>query len=300
VFRRALARYIAERHRRVGPFVDANYRLVASLRLHRLALGRDLLRAPVNAVLVAPHLALHLSAVGLRQVGARGLARRLGRRRLFLETEVGRELAWRLHVDLLELPYDDGRRRSAKDALAQAILAEEALAPWLTAEVTARLSALLRDYTAARSGASELVGSLVLAGAGAGVLQQLTPGALSLGPALAGSVAQQAAVAAFPLGAGLGSLWYGLVPAAPSAGLIAGTTAGAFALAAVLTAFSGIVTDPLMRAAGLHQRRLHRFLDALNDVLGGDGEAAFHVRDHYAARIFDLIDAASATARLTG
>jgi hypothetical protein len=51
---------------------------------------------------------------------------------------------------------------------------------------------------------------------------QLTPGTLTLGPVLAAALAQQAAIASFPLGAGLGGLWYGLFPAAPSAGLVAG------------------------------------------------------------------------------
>ena len=43
---RAIDRYIAARHDKVAAFVDGNYSLIGSLRLHRKAFGLDLLRAP--------------------------------------------------------------------------------------------------------------------------------------------------------------------------------------------------------------------------------------------------------------
>ena len=56
-----------------------------------------------------------------------------------------------------------------------------------------------------------------------------------------------------------------------------------------------------MAHLGLHQSRLHRLIDALGRELEGDSDAAFQVRDHYVARIFDLVDLARTTARsLTG
>jgi hypothetical protein len=131
----------------------------------------------------------------------------------------------------------------------------------------------------------------LLASAGATLFKQLTPGALSLGPVLAGAVAQQAAIASFPLGAAAGSLWYGLFSATPSGVLVASITGGLIGLGAVVTAFAGVLTDPLQRAIGVHRRRLHRLVDALGVELMG-GRQAFQVRDHYAARILDLVDLA--------
>ncbi|MGH6913733.1 MAG: DUF6635 family protein, partial [Geminicoccales bacterium] len=92
-------------------------------------------------------------------------------------------------------------------------------------------------------------------------------------------------------------LWYGWFPAAPSAGLVAGATGGLVLLTATTAAFAGVIADPVQRAFGLHQRRLHRLIDALGRELEGDSEAAFDVRDHYVARIFDLVDLGRATAR---
>jgi hypothetical protein len=68
-------------------------------------------------------------------------------------------------------------------------------------------------------------------------------------------------------------------------------------LTATTAAFAGVIADPVQRTFGLHQRRLHRLIDALGRELKGDSDAAFHARDHYVARIFDLIDLARATYR---
>jgi hypothetical protein len=213
-------------------------------------------------------------------------------------------------VDLLELPYVDKSRRAEHDALAEEMLADtrlattvDVLAATLTRhandpEVRGRMTAMLDTYAGARNATAELAVNLAMSGVGATLFKQLTPGALSLGPALAGAVAHQAAVASFPLGAGAGGLWYGLVGTTPSAGLVAGATGGLMAVAAVATAFAGVVGDPVQRALGLHQRRLHKLIDALGDELRGRSEVAYRVRDHYAARIFDLIDVTRATFRL--
>ena len=150
---------------------------------------------------------------------------------------------------------------------------------------------------ARRAAAADLVNNVLLASAGMAAFQKLTPGTLTLGPVIAAALAQQAAVASFPLGAGLGGIWYGLVPGAPSAALVAGATGGLALLTATTAAFAGVIGDPLQRTFGLHQRRLHLLIDALGRELKGDSDAAFHARDHYVARIFDLIDLARATYR---
>ena len=121
-------------------------------------------------------------------------------------------------------------------------------------------------------------------------LNKLTPGAITLGPALAGAVAQQAAISAFPLGASLGSLWYAAFPAAPSAVLVTGLTGGLMLGAATFAAFAGVVTDPVQRRLGLHQRRLLRLIDALEQQMADPSAPAYAVHDHYVARLLDLFD----------
>ena len=306
---RAIAHYIAQRRARIQGFVDANFSLLGSLRLHREALGADLLRAPANLALVPPFLVMQLGAAGLGGLGARGAARWLQSRKLFLITDVARELTFRLHRDLLELPYDDGVRRTERDALAETILADQRLALPLAAiqerlrqqreepEAGARLRAMLETYADARTAAADLCNNALLASTGAALFQKLTPGTFSLGPVLAGAIAHQAAVAGFPLGAGLGSLWYSWLPASPSAALLLGTTGGLMLLTAVTAGFAGVISDPVQRALGLHARRLERLIAAFGRELQGDSDVAFRVRDHYVARIFDLLDLSRAVAR---
>lgn len=305
----AFDRYVAARHERVAGFVDRHFGLIGSLRLHRRALGLDLVRAPANVLLMLPYLSMQLGGAALRRVGARQAARRLSSRTPFLETEIARELTWRLHTELLELPYDDGRRRSEHDALAETILADPRVAAVVDhlAAVARRyaddpgrqagLRRMLGAYAGTRAAAADLVNNALLASAGMAAFQKLTPGTLTLGPVIAAALAHQAAVASFPLGAGLGGIWYGLFPTAPSAALVAGATGTLVLLTATTAAFAGVIADPLQRASGLHQRRLHRLIDALGRELKGDSDAAFHARDHYVARIFDLIDLARATYR---
>ena len=313
IVQEALARYIASRHASVRAFVDANFSLPGALRLHREALGLDLLRAPANVALMVPFLATQLTAAGLQRLGARRAARWLRHRRLFLTTDVARELTFRLHRDLLELPYALGARRCKQDALAELILADPLLEGTMATlaealrqqredpAARARLQSMLNAYADSRSAAADLFNNALLASAGAAVFQKLTPGTFSLGPVLAAAIAHQAAVASFPLGATAGGLWYAWFPAQPSAALLLGTTGGLMLATALTASFAGVVSDPLLRALGLHESRLHRLIDALGRELEGDSEAAFRVRDHYVARIFDLVDLARTTARsLTG
>ena len=223
----AIDRYIATRHQRVSGFVDRHFSLIGSLRLHRRALGRDLVRAPANVLLMLPYLSAQVGGAALRRLGARQAARRLRGWRLFLDTDVSRELTWRLHAELLELPYDDGRRRSEHDALAETILADARVAAAVDVLTTlarrhagdpeqrARLRQMLGDYASTRTAAADLVNNVLLASAGMAAFQKLTPGTLTLGPVIATALAQQAAVASFPLGASLGGVWYGMFPARP-------------------------------------------------------------------------------------
>jgi hypothetical protein len=135
-------------------------------------------------------------------------------------------------------------------------------------------------------------------GAGALAVNKLTPGAATLGPALAGVVAHQTAVGAFPLGAWLGSAWYGFFPVLPSSGMIAGMTGGLMLGSATLAAFAGVISDPIQRALGLHRRRLLRMIDGLERQFGDPAAAGFAVRDHYVARLLDVFDILGAALRV--
>jgi hypothetical protein len=306
----AIRRFFAERHRRVRGFVDRHFSMRGSLALHRRAIGWDIARAPLNLSMAVPQAGLLLAAAAARRMGAPRVAERLGGRRLLVRTAVAEQIAWLIQTELLELPARLGERVATRDALAEAVIADprvtDALRPLLQAigarqndpVLRARLAEAIEGYGATRAAAAEITTSLFSVGAGAVTVQKLTPGAMSLGPALAGVLAQHAAIGSFPLGTGMGALWYGLFPVAPSAVLAVGLTGGFMAVATVAAAFAGVIADPVQRRFGLHERRLHKLLDTLERQMADPAAPGFIAHDHYVARLLDLFDLIGAGYRL--
>lgn len=303
-------RYFDDRRKRVGPFIDHNFSLRGSIQLHQAAVGWDIARAPLNLTMAAPQVGLLLASKAAGKIGASRLASRLGNTRLVVNTAVGKELAWRMHTDLLELPYRSGERVSEKDALAETILAdpriEAVLKPAMEAiakrgddpALRQHLEAAMSEYTRTRAAATEITTALLSLSTGALAVRQLTPGALSLGPTLAAAIAQRAAVLSFPMGGALGSVWYTLFPVAPAAVLVAGLTGGLLMASTVASAFAGVIADPVQRQLGLHERRLRRMLDTLERQMEDATAPGFAVHDHYVARLLDLFDVVGALVRV--
>ena len=301
--------YFAERRARVGPFVDAHFSLRGTLRLHRAALGWDILKAPLNLSLALPQILLHIAAALARSLGAARLAAKL-HRSILLRTAVAEQIEWLIHTELLELPFVQRRRESRRDALSDAILARPEIQQAMQAALVeigshsddpdfrARLARALDAYGLSRAAAAEITTGLLNLGAGALAVNKLTPGAVTLGPALAGIMAHQTAVSAFPLGAWLGSAWYGFFPAMPTAAMVASTTGALMLMSATLAAFAGVIFDPIQRALGLHRRRLTRMIDGLERQFGDPRAPGFAVRDHYIARLLDLFDMLGAALRV--
>lgn len=300
-----VACYIAERRRRIHPFVRETYSLRSSLKLHRNALGEDIWRGPANVLMTVPQLAVEVGAAGATRLGWRRASERLRAQRLQVDTVGGREVTWRVMTEFLELPYEspDGRV-SHKDALSEAILRQppfpallapfeqavaeqqdpEALRLWLTESLT--------HYVDSRSHAAELANAMLASAVGVFLFKQWTPGAASLGPLLAQAVAQKTAPLWLPLGGKL----IGILPAslAASAPMVAtaGATLGLLGIGALLASFSGIVTDPIQARVGLHHYRLRRLVNRMERSLLGQDQASYTLPDRYAARLFDILDLA--------
>ncbi|GAB0112969.1 DUF6635 family protein [Acidisoma sp. C75] len=302
-------RYFAAAHARVTPFVDAHFSLSGTLALHQAAVGLDILRAPANLTLAAPQLALQLGSRIAGRLGAPRVARALNRS-ILIETALSREIEWLIHTELLDLPIRQKARESRRDGLARAILESPTVAMTLESMLLAigrqggdpafreRLRAAMAEYGLSRNAAAEITTGLINLAAGALALQKVTPGAATLGPALASALSQQMAIGSFPFGSWLGTAWYALFPTAPAAGLVMTTTGGVMLASAALAAFAGVIADPIQRATGLHARRLHAMIDKLEDGFFDPLAPGFAVHAHYVARLLDLFDLLAATARL--
>ena len=298
--------FVASRRERVDAFVDRHFSLGGTLALHRHALGWDLVRAPVNLFLTLPTFAAKLASRVAQRAGCQSLAEWLDSRHFIFETDLARQIEWLVAAELLETPCLQRDRASLRDALAETVLADPRVVERLNAQVGSgpeyrrRLAAVIESYKGSRVATAELATGVLATGLGALLVKQITPGLVTLGSAIAAAIAQQTAIAAFPLGAGLGALWYGWFPAAAAPSLIAATTCGLVVGGTLLAAFSGIVTDPIRRRLGLHRRRLFRLLGELEQALSGENGRSVSLRDYYLARLIDILDLAASAWRVAG
>lgn len=297
----ATRQYLAERRARVGAFARRHYSFRGALRINRRALGLDLARTPANVLWVIPRLLACGGASLGRKLHLEKLAQYLDRLPAGFKTDVEREIEWLIYSELLELPFEQGERRCTRDALLETILAHPAITQLLLPELLRldelahhqdfrrRLQDYLLTYTTNRAAAADLSGSLLSLAAGVAAFKQFTPGAVAIGSATATAIANQFAIANFMLGPMLGSLYYSFFPAAASTGLLVATTGGLLLALGVLSAGAGVIADPLQQALGLHQRKLMKLLDALEQELTSQG-SGYQLHDAYAARVFDLWD----------
>lgn len=265
-----LAAYFAAVRARVPAFTRRHFGPLGALRLHKEALGLDLLRAPFNVLLVGPAFFLQLAARLLRLIGLKRAGNWLATRRLFLETRLSRRMAELVFDELLDLD------KAAPD--------KDRLPPWAK-----RVEDLIAEYVAARHAVAELAAGAAALVIGLVLLQALTPSALSLGPILAQEYAQSSAIQDFWAGSWAGSYYHSWYPAEASLAEKAGTTVLVMIAFAVGSTFIGLITDPLQQALGLHRRRLERFVDTLRQQASG-GEAGLGLPDPYIARLADVVD----------
>jgi hypothetical protein len=294
--------YITSRRASIPGFIDRHFSFRGALALHRKTFGRDLYKHPVNLVWGLPVALVKGAADLLDKAGATRTAQWLHRMPRGMPTVLHKELQWLLYTDLLELPYVQEGRVSHRDALLEHILAEPGIAALCEAYMTqlhsvadrpafrAALERHLEEYGKTRGAVSELAGSLLNLVAGYAALSKTTPGALSAGTAAATAIAQHIAIAHFWLGSTLGTWYYAVFPVAASAGLVAATTGTLLAAVGVVTALAWIVIDPLLATTGIHRRRLDRFVTALGEELRGGRRGDYRVRDHYIARVFDVLE----------
>jgi hypothetical protein len=309
---RGIAAYVASRQQKIAAFDERHFSFHGAFALHRKTFLKDIYKFLLNMLWSLPYFLAQTAALVAEKIGAQWLGRMLRKVPPGLKTAYQREINWLIQTELLELPYSDGTRTSTKDAMLESILADPELSarcagylaeigqPGRTAEFRAALESRLVEYGKSRLAVSELAGNVINLAAGYALFQQATPGVISTGSALAAAVAQPLAIANFWLGPTLGAWYYGVFPATASMGLIAASTGALMAATGVLAALSLVVVEPLLAKTGFHRRRLERFVRALGEALTGTGKTRYQVKDHYLARVLDLVDLLKLAAKTAG
>jgi len=310
IYQEAVARYIAARHERVKAFVDTHFTFKGSLRLHRHSVGWDLVKSPVNAVSSALTVLKHAGSKALHLAGARDLSRRWDERNLFIETRLGRELDRLIRQDLLEITWGVGEE-DERDALMLEICKDPYVSEHLYSAMSAlatmrddeefkeRLTHTLEAYVGSRTAAADISVSLLSVAAGMALFQKVTPGLTALSASVSSSLAHALAVNSFWAGPWAGSLYYSIVGVTTPKLMMLGVFSGLLVPASILATFAGVVLDPIQRRAGLHERRLHRVIDTVEQQLLSNDPAPISFKDHYLARILDVLDLSQTILRLT-
>ena len=299
---RAIDRYIESRRVKIPEFVNKYFSVKGALRLHKKALSSDLYKSPINIFWALPYTGLKATASLLKKAGNKKIPRLLEKLPRGFETNVQKEVRWLIYTELLEIPFEQGKIQSTKDALFEEILNQPEVTAILINELNqinkksknpefrTKLEANLMEYASSRTAAADMAGTLITLSVGAAIFKQMTPGSMATGSAVAAVIAHQTAVSNFVLGSTLGSAWYSIFPVSASAGLIAATTGTIMAAMAIITSFTGIITDPIQAKLGLHQKRLKKFIDSMEKELKGIGDSKFEIKDQYVARVFDILD----------
>jgi hypothetical protein len=147
----------------------------------------------------------------------------------------------------------------------------------------------IAEYAGVRSAVGEITTTCVIISVGYFVFQTVTPGVISITGPVAELRAHSLAIAQFPLGQGLGGMYYGVFSTNLEPWKLVATGVVLAMLASVVTTFAGVIADPLQVMTGTHRRRLCRLLDHLDIASDRKGNIA---REHITARLADLTDIA--------
>lgn len=256
---------MARRRAAVTRFVRDRYGPRGTLRLHRAALGWDLLRAPVNVMLSPVFLLTRLLAWLLSRLGARRAGGWLSARRVFLPSDMGRVI----QSDLLALIAD---------------LDAQGIGPGAPDAITRHQAAALAET---RNAVSEITTSLIVLASGFLLLGRATPGVISLAGPLAEMRAHATAVSDFMLGDRLGRAWYWAFPVELSPWTVVLTGIALAVAGSLVTTFAGLIADPVQVWTGTHRRRILRLLARLDRAETGSAIGG----EHLLARTGDLSDA---------
>lgn len=281
--------YFKACHARVAPFSARHFAYPGAWVTNRWAFGLDLLRAPLNLAWAPIFVLCQILAGIARRLGLPRITRAMHSTPPGLRTDVERYIVGRIEAELLGLAQPSSGTPYESD---QAAISAPPRRPELSAALTREA---LAHYGGTRTASADIGNSVASTLVGAFALKAFTPGGVAIGLYVAGRIANHRAVDGFWLGEALGTVWYRIFPVDPGYAETALGIGLTLACLATAASFSGLILDPLQHALGIHQRRLHKLLDALQRDVRARTGSRYRPPDALLARILDAVDAARGT-----
>ncbi|AZT84873.1 hypothetical protein EHN06_15675 [Marinobacter sp. NP-4(2019)] len=290
-----IERYFDDCRARVPAFIDHHFHYPGAIATNRMAMGWDMLRAPLN-LLWAPVYALAclLKILVPKRTGLlwlHGLANRVP---AGFTTRVQQHISHLILVDLLnngqEGPLLERYLIEALEAVYDRHTCEPVDHQRFSRLIEPLVADALSQYRVTRTASADITNSISCTVLGAFAFQKFTPGGIGLGVVLASMLAKTLAARDFILGETIGGWYYSVFPPEPSLATTAGVMVAVMATLAAFAALSGVIFDPVQAAVGLHRRRLHKLLDHLQRDVSLSTQSSFRPKDQFVARILDTFD----------
>jgi len=262
---RCIESYVRGCRRRIPEFVEQHFALRQTWQTQQRTLWSDLLIAPVNSVWAVPYLALKRLCEGLETLGVTAAGRWLSTvppgvktgYEQSVERAIAREvLEWDVGDETASLPPSFGASLVRHPALQGSL-------PPRDPELAGCIRRELEKYSTGRALVSSAAGSGLTVLMGWLAFGSFSMGLTDMADRIARSHARSRAASRFFLGRQAGSVFYGVFrPSASFSETLVVLTILMAALAIGGTLCT-IVSDPLRKTIGLHQRRLEILIDAL-------------------------------------
>ncbi|MES9851972.1 MAG: DUF6635 family protein [Candidatus Thiodiazotropha sp. L084R] len=265
--------HISACRERIPQFIKDNYAWPGAWHLNRRAWGWDIAIAPVNFILGFPNFLVRLMALLFEFLKLKRIAHWLNHLHLGFSTRIQQHLLSTLNNDLLKLPeYKKPQESSIHNLIISAASEPSKL------------------YIQTRNVAADITAGTLAAILGLIFFHQFTPGSISAGSLIAKEIARDQAINGFLFGETLGKLYYTLAPVTPSINVILISLIVIMTIIAIVAAFSGIIHDPVQTATGIHQRRLNKLFDAIEESACSTLSKGYRPKDTFFGRVYDLID----------
>ncbi len=293
--RSGIERYFDDCRARVPAFIDRHFHYPGAMATNQMALGWDMLRAPIN-LLWAPVYALVCLVKILvpKRTGLMWLHGLANRVPAGLITRVQQHISHLILVNLLSNGQESSRLEGylieALEAVYERHTCKSVEHQRFSTLIEPLVADALSQYRMTRTASADITNSISCTVLGAFAFQKFTPGGIGLGVVLASMLAETLAAQDFILGETLGSWYYSGFPPEPSLATTASVMIAVMGSLAAFAAFSGVIFDPVQAAVGLHRRRLHKLLDHLQRDVTINTQSSFRPKDQFVARILDMFD----------
>lgn len=259
-----ISQYITGRKTQIEPFVANHFSLQQAIALQKKSALVDLLFYPLNALWSIPYLSLKKSIETLDKLGWMKFNHALEVIPSGFKTRYQKETERLLTEDFLapQTLIDTLKKKSALGSL---------LSPpefsRLEQQITAEFTKEINKYTSSQILISDLASSVASIFVGRFFFGDGNLDIFSLGNRIARKMAKDRAVDNFFLGKNLGSVFYKVVPVEPSKTQVFLTTLGVGLLLTGFSLLAAVLSDPLRKKLGLHNKKLNALLLSLEERL---------------------------------